>query len=288
MAHERLNEQARQALAWAEEVARNLDNDFIDTEHLVLGLMAVESSLASQVLFNIGLDPWGAGDYIRQRYIDSSPPGDGQPIRYADGIEQALMLAQEEAASLGHAVIGAEHLLLGLMRWPNSGAVHMLTELGISPLKVRRNVRRMLQAVHLEVGLEDARRMTNLSELGLRVLNGAYEVAAQAGHATVGIEHLLLVLCRDRRNVAGRVLREVGVSVELVQSLVEQIVSPAHLGPLMAAAVAEASRLGDHYVGTDHLLLAITRDSTGMDILRQLGADAGQVRHNLRELMARH
>ena len=133
--------------------------------------------------------------------------------------KNVITYAIEEARKLNHNYVGTEHLLLGLMRWQNGGAVNMLWALGISPVKVRRNVRQMLQAVHLEVGLEEARRMTNFSELALRVLNGAIEQAAQAGHATVGMEHLLLVLCQDSRNVGGRVLREMGVSVPVVVRL---------------------------------------------------------------------
>jgi ATP-dependent Clp protease ATP-binding subunit ClpA len=239
------------------------------------------------VLFNMGLDPLSAGDYIRHRYQDLPPAGEDQPIRYTDGIHRVLLLAQEEAAWIGHDYVGAEHLLLGLMRWQNGGAVNMLWALGISPVRVRRNVRQMLQAVHLEVGLEEARRMTNFSELALRVLNGAIEQAAQAGHATVGMEHLLLVLCQDSRNVAGRVLREMGVSVPVVQGLVHRVAYPSHLGPVIEAAGVEASRLGDHYVGTEHLLLAVTRDSAGVEVLRHLGADSGQVQRRLRELTVR-
>ena len=171
------------------------------------------------------------------------------------------------------------------MRWQAGGAVGVLKALGVPPGHVRRSVRQMLRAVQLEVGLEDARRMTSFSELAHRVLNGAIDETVQAGHVTVGVEHLLLVLCRDRRNVAGRVLREMGVDTAPIERLVAQLAFPASLAPVFEAAVAEARRLGDHYIGTDHLLLAVTQDVAGVEVLRYLGPDPAQVRRRLRELM---
>jgi ATP-dependent Clp protease ATP-binding subunit ClpC len=135
----------------------------------------------------------------------------------------------------------------------------------------------------LQVNLEDAWRMTGFSEIANRVLNGAVEEAACSGHATVGVEHLLLVLCRDRRNVAGRVLRGMGVDPAPVEDLVARLAFPAPLAPVFDAAVTEASRLGDHYTGTDHLLWAITQDAAVMETLRYLGLDPAQVQGHLRQ-----
>jgi ATP-dependent Clp protease ATP-binding subunit ClpA len=283
----RFNEQVQSALGEAEAIARRLRHGFIDTEHLLLSLMAGQDSLAGQVLFDMGLDPAQVEDYIRQLYQDY-PPADGdQPLLHASAIDRALFLAAEEASWLGHDAIGTEHVILGLMRWQEGGAVEMLRAMGIAPGRVRRRMRQMQHAAHLEVGIDSFRRMTSFSELAHRILNGAIEEAARAGHGTVGVEHLLLVLCRDRRNVAGRVLRELGVDVGVVESLVAQLTFPASLAPVFEVAVAEAAWLGDHYLGTDHLLLAICQDPAGGRLLHYLGSDAKAVQARLYDLMAR-
>lgn len=287
MSQDFLNERVRHALDEAVAVATRLRHSFIDTEHLVLGLMADPDDLAGRVLLDMGLDPAKVEHYIRVLYHDF-PQADGQqPVLYANGIERVLSLAEEEASWLGHDTIGPEHVLLGMLRWQGGGAGEMLRSLGVPPGRIRRRMRQMQHAEHLEVGLEAIRRMANFSELAHRVLNGAIQEAARAGHGTVGVEHLLLVLCRDRRNVAGRVLREMGVSPDLIEDLVAQLAFPSSLAPIFEAAVAEAARLGDHYIGTDHLLLVMTQTPEGARILNLLGPDARAVQERLREMMDR-
>ena len=95
----------------------------------------------------------------------------------------------------------------------------------------------------------------------------------------------LLALCRERRNVAGRVLRDNGATVGSIEGLVAQLAFPSSLVPVFDAAVAAASYLDDHYLGTDHLLLAITQDSAGMEVLRYMGLDPNLVQGRLHELL---
>lgn len=285
VSEDRLTPQVRRALGEAAMAARRLGHSFIDTEHLVLGLLAEERGLGSQVLLDMGLEPETVEDYVRQFFANYPSPNDNQELVYTGGIDQALALASEEATWTGHLDVGTEHLLLGLMRWKESGAAEMLAYLGIPPGRVRRRVRQMQHAAQLEVGLEDARRMTSFSELAHRVLNGAIAEAARAGHASVGLEHVLLVLCKDRRNVAGRVLRELGVTVDTLQDYVSQLALPSALGPVFEAAEEEANRLGDHYIGTDHLLLAMTQQLEGTQTLHYLGQEPEEVYDRVLALM---
>lgn len=285
MSEDLLSPQARHVLDLTESIARRLRHNFIDTEHLLLGIMAEAGSLASQVLFEVGLDLVTVENYIYQHFQGYPSANEDQRILRTNEVELVLILAQEEASWLGQELVNTEHMLLGLTRWQEreGGAVTMLKTLGVAPGRVRRTIRQMLQAARLEVGLEDLQRMANISELAHRVLNGAIEEAARAGHLTVGVEHLLLTLCRERRNVAGRVLRQNGATVDSIEDLVAQLAFPSSLVPIFNTAVAQASTLGDHYLGTDHLLLAITQDSAGIEILRYLGLDPAQVQGRLRE-----
>jgi len=280
-----LSQQARHVLDLTESIARRLRHNFIDTEHLLLGIMAEAGSLASQVLFEVGLDLATVENYILQNFQGYPSANEDQRILRTNDIELVLILAHEEASWLGQELINTEHMLLGLTRWQEreGGAITMLKSLGVAPGRVRRTMRQMLQAARLEVGLADLQRMANISEIAHRVLNGAIEEAARAGHLTVGVEHLLLALCRDRRNVAGRVLRQNGATVDSIEALVAQLAFPSLLVPVFNAAVAQASYLGDHYLGTDHLLLAITQDGAGMEVLRYMGLDPIQVQARLRE-----
>jgi dihydroneopterin aldolase len=62
-----------------------------------------------------------------------------------------VVLAQEEAVYFGHNLIGTEHILLGLVRESEGVAARVLSNLGVDPDKVRREVVRMLRAARAAV-----------------------------------------------------------------------------------------------------------------------------------------
>ncbi len=122
----------------------------------------------------------------------------------------------------------------------------------------------------------------------------AQEETLTLGHSKIGSEHILLGLMREENGPAGRVLRDLGVGVEHMRALI-----PASLGsgesespgprqiPFSADATAtvklaldEAMKLGHSYVGTEHLLLGVARESEGLGgrVLRDLGVEAEDLR----------
>jgi ATP-dependent Clp protease ATP-binding subunit ClpC len=54
---EKFSERARRALTHAQEEAQRFGHNYIDTEHILLGLMAEEESVANKVLGNLGVVP---------------------------------------------------------------------------------------------------------------------------------------------------------------------------------------------------------------------------------------
>ncbi len=118
-------------------------------------------------------------------------------------------------------------------------------------------------------------------------LNLAHEAAAELGHGYVGSEHILLGLAREKGGVAAKVLQEAGLDAEKIcASIVESLGrgtaeggTPQGLTPrskrIIELAVADASRLGHNYVGTEHLLMGILReqDSVAARLLVAGGAD---------------
>ena len=118
----------------------------------------------------------------------------------------------------------------------------------------------------------------------------AQEAAEALGHSYVGSEHLLLGLAREGEGLGAKILRENGLDADLIGSLLERFVGrgtpgqPAQgLTPrakrVIELAVAEASRLGHNYVGTEHLLLGILRepDSAAARLITSTGADLNKL-----------
>ena len=129
-----------------------------------------------------------------------------------------------------------------------------------------------------------ANKLDRFTQRARRVLAFAQEEAERLNHSYIGTEHLLLGLLREETGVAGKVLRDLNVSSERVTELVERITGPGRRTPfskidltprtkrVIELAVEEARRLGQHYIGTEHLLLGLVRqgDGVAIDILRQL------------------
>lgn len=124
------------------------------------------------------------------------------------------------------------------------------------------------------------------TEKAAAALNLALESARDLGHTYVGTEHILIGLLREGSGVAAKVLEQHGVQSEAVENMVAESVGkgahPSHvtaqnLTPrgkhIMELAYMEAQNLGHGYVGTEHLLMALLRetDSVAVAVMVRLG-----------------
>jgi len=120
----------------------------------------------------------------------------------------------------------------------------------------------------------------------------AQEEAERMNHNYIGTEHLLLGLMKEETGVAAQVLRRLGVQPQRVSDMIQRITGPGRRTPhskidltprtkhVIELAVEEAHKLGHHYIGTEHLLLGLSRQADGVaiDILRQFGISPEQIR----------
>jgi len=143
-------------------------------------------------------------------------------------------------------------------------------------------------------------KMERFTQRARRVLSLASEEAERLKHNYIGTEHLLLGLMREDGGVAGRVLRDLGLELPKVERLVEeltratsrsssggQIDLSAGTKRVLELAVDEARRMGHHYIGTEHLLLGLVRQSEGVaiDVLKKLAISPEEVRRQTRRVL---
>lgn len=127
-------------------------------------------------------------------------------------------------------------------------------------------------------------RFTGRAEAALRL---AQDSSATLGHGYVGSEHLLLGLLREGQGMAARVLSAAGLTEGDVTIAITKMVGVGVPGALpsqgltprckhiIELAITEAGRLDHRYVGTEHLLLGLLRDSDGVAgrVLASTGKD---------------
>ena len=118
----------------------------------------------------------------------------------------------------------------------------------------------------------------NFTQRAQTALRLAQESAAELGHGYVGTEHLLLGLLREGGGVAARVLQSAGLEAETVRTAILRAVGSGIPGALpsqgltprfrhiIELALAHAGRLGQDYVGTEHLLLGLLQEGEGVAI----------------------
>ncbi|MBV8263305.1 MAG: ATP-dependent Clp protease ATP-binding subunit, partial [Candidatus Eremiobacteraeota bacterium] len=113
-----------------------LGNNYIGTEHILLGIISEGESLAAKVLETLGVN------LAKVRAEVEAIVGRGgqtvqQEMVFTPRAKRVIELAFEEARQLNHNYIGTEHLLLGLIREGEGVAARVLTNLGVDPAKVR-------------------------------------------------------------------------------------------------------------------------------------------------------
>ena len=115
----------------------------------------------------------------------------------------------------------------------------------------------------------------------------AQEAAEEMGHGYVGTEHILLGLMREEDGIAHRVMREYGMTEDMICTVLERSVGKGLSGAApsqgltpraksaVELAVSEAMRMGAACIGTEHLLMGLLREGSNMAIrvLETVGID---------------
>ncbi len=127
------------------------------------------------------------------------------------------------------------------------------------------------------------------------VLNGSLAYARELGHTYIGSEHLLLSLIAEDNSVASGILQAKGIEFEAVKNTIVRLTGAGSMSTVSAADMtprtkriiemssAEAMGLGQNYIGTEHLLLALLseRDCVAVKILEELGGNIAEIRNEL-------
>ena len=141
--------------------------------------------------------------------------------------------------------------------------------------------------------------MERFTQRARRVLALAHEEAENARKESLGTEDLLLGLLIEEGGVAGRVLRELGLDVERVRDIIQRVTQDAprtdpngkvnldaDTQKVLEYSIDEARGFGHHYIGTEHLLLALTRsEGTVKFVFDKLGLTPDQIRKQVRRIL---
>jgi ATP-dependent Clp protease ATP-binding subunit ClpC len=139
------------------------------------------------------------------------------------------------------------------------------------------------------------------TERARRVVVLAQEESRMLNHNYIGTEHILLGLVREGEGegVAAKALESLGISLEAVRQQVEEIIGQGQQAPsghipftprakkVLELSLREAQQLGHNYIGTEHILLGLIREGSGVaaQVLVKLGADLNRARQQVVQLL---
>ncbi len=142
---QRFTERARKVVFYAQEEAGRLGENYVSTEHLLLGLVRENDSVAARILDRIGVSLGRIRSEI-ERQVARGDGRLGQDMQLTPRAKRVIDLAYDEARQLNNNYIGTEHLLLGLIREGEGLAGRVLSKLGVDLDRTRREV------LHLQEG----------------------------------------------------------------------------------------------------------------------------------------
>ncbi|HLG76912.1 MAG TPA: Clp protease N-terminal domain-containing protein [Ktedonobacteraceae bacterium] len=250
---------ARRALANAQTEAQRFKHNYIGTEHLLLGLIKDEDTIAIKILTRLSVSPEqirnqiefiiGRGDRIVLAEIGLTPRS-----------KKVIELAADEARRMNHHYIGTEHILLGLVKEGQGIAAGVLQSLGVRLENARTATIAVLQETATtpdappieetgtptdvqtppsdetsrtiggfinQITAQLSPRSINFGKFtpsARRVLSLAQEEAQRLQHNYIGTEHLLLGLLRLTDGTAAQALNAEGLDLQQARTAVEFII----------------------------------------------------------------
>ena len=132
----RFTKQAQEALSHAADTAAMLGHGYIGSEHLLLGLIQTEGSLASTILINNEVTDERVTNLVYQLIAPDSQISVKEPTGYTPRVRRILENASKEAVRFKSELIGTEHILISILKESESVAARLLNTIGVSIKKL--------------------------------------------------------------------------------------------------------------------------------------------------------
>ena len=126
---DRFTDGAKEALSHAHEEAARMGHGYVGTEHILLGVAAVDTGTAAAVLRENGLTAELLRDLV-EKYVGRGQSAQTTVQGLTPQAKRVIELAVRDAMRLGHGYVGEEHLLMGILREQDSAAGKLLTASG--------------------------------------------------------------------------------------------------------------------------------------------------------------
>jgi ATP-dependent Clp protease ATP-binding subunit ClpA len=300
-------DQAKRALAFAQDEAARLDHNHIGPVHILVGTVRVDDGLAARVFADLGVTVDQLREALESMMGRSESPIDASDITLIPSAKNIMERAVHESRRLVHPAAGPEHLLLAAVREPEHFSTSVLASLELDPSEVRRRVLAQMRVPPSYGTAENATPTDGpydrFDDATKRMLSFAIEEAAALGQNWVGCEHVLLGLARSVElapsdDSTRRLFTDLGLTLDALRASLDTLranLSEKQLARRAAVPPSDVKFTGvtklvielamdeagpENTILPEHILLAIGRaeGSTARYLLSHLGATPERVR----------
>ena len=241
---------AQRVLHLARKEAEQFNHNYVGTEHILLGLVALGSGVAVSALQSLGVDLQGLRLEVEKAVGVGADTKVAGNIPFTPRAKKVLALATSEARSLSHSYVGTEHILLGLLREGEGIAARVLENMGVDLEEAREEIMMMLDPDYdgsMEVNEEQAEYKTAkkgkdgkaIKTPALNAFGRDLTEMAKKGELdpVIGrkdeIERVIQILCRRTKNNPV-LLGEAGVGKTAIAEGLAQAIADGTVPQLLA------------------------------------------------------
>lgn len=298
---------AIEAIERAREEAKRLEFNQVDSDHLLLGLLAEGNGVAARALKTMGYDLRKARFATEQLFGRGYLGTDRDQLSFAAGCLQIFEGAVAIASKTEPVLVDTQDLLFAILRQRDSRGAQVLGQMRV---ELDAFERRLMQIRNQDLAsptppppdpqqavLPQRFNPRLLSERGEEVWEAAHQMARAFGHTIVGTEHFLIALLAVENGIASQILRQNGLTRLEVEAVMHRVIGrgsgtiPTKLmlsrfgAATLEAAWSEARRREHAQVGTGHMLFGLLQlDSGGaLAILDMLRVNLAGVQYDLEQ-----
>ena len=144
---ENYTQKAKEVLKRAKEAAATLGNEYVGTEHILLGLTLVQESVAAKALESQNITYHQVMERISS--MNSQKQKHSAPADFTPRAKRVADMSAQEAVHMGVNYVGTEHILIALLRETDTLAVKIMTGLGV-------NIQKLYEEIMLMLGESEA------------------------------------------------------------------------------------------------------------------------------------